>query len=133
VNDSDERAFVRECSVVVMRSCNRNFPGAAPEVSDQFALDVATDEKAIVDAIAALRGEASSLEAIGYLLGADPAQISRHLRGVSGTTLINYIRIARALGYRSKIILERAQTNVLADLRIGSHKVHRAASRRSRI
>jgi hypothetical protein len=40
-----------------MRSCNRNFPGAAREVSDQFALDVAADEKAIVDAIAALRGD----------------------------------------------------------------------------
>jgi citrate lyase gamma subunit len=62
VNDSDERAFVRECSVVVMRSCNRNFPGAAPEVSDQFALDVATDEKAIVDAIAALRERRRALK-----------------------------------------------------------------------
>jgi hypothetical protein len=116
-----------------MRSCNRNFPGAAADVSDQFALDVAADEKAIVDAIAALRGEASSLEAIGYLLGTDPAQISRHLRGVSSTTLTNYIRIARALGYRCKIVLERSKTDVLADLKIGSHKVHRTASRRSRI
>src|ERR1700741_4807348 len=86
-----------------MRSCNRNFPGAAPEVGDQFALDVAADEKAIVDAIAALRGGASSLEAIGYLLGTDPVQISRHLRGVSSTTLTNYIRIAWALGYRCKM------------------------------
>jgi hypothetical protein len=119
--------------VVMMRSCNRAFPGAASEVSDQFASDVASDEKAIVDAIAAVRGEASSIEAIGYLLGTDPAQISRHLRGVSSTTLTNYIRIARALGYRSKIILERAETDVLADLSIGSHKVHRTASRRSRI
>jgi hypothetical protein len=116
-----------------MRSCNRNFPGAAPEVSNQFALDVASDEKAIVDAIAALRGEASSLGAIGYLLGTDPAQISRHLRGVRSTTLTNYIRIARALGYRSKIVLERAETDVLADLRIGAHKVHRTASRRSAV
>jgi hypothetical protein len=119
--------------VIVMRSCNRSFPGAAPDVSDQFAMDVATDERAIVDAIAALRREASSIEAIGYLLGTDPAQISRHLSGVSSTTLTNYIRIARALGYRSKIVLERAETDVLTDLTIGSHKVHRAASRRSRI
>ena len=116
-----------------MRSCNRNFPGAAPEVSDQFALDVAADEKAIVDAIAAVRGEASSLEAIGYLLGADPAQISRYLKGVSSTTLINYIRIARAMGYRCKIVLEQTKTDVLADLKIGSHKVHRTASRHGRI
>lgn len=120
-----------------MRTCNRNFPGADPEVSDQFALEVAADEKAIVDAIAALRGEASSLEAIGYLLGTDPAQISRHLKGVSSTTLTNYLRIARAFGYRCKIILERAKTtgiaqDVLTDLRVGSHKVHRTASRRDR-
>ncbi len=114
-----------------MRTCNRKFPGADPEVSDQFALDVAADEKAIVDAIAALREETSSLEAIGYLLGTDPAQISRHLRGVSSTTLTNYIRIARALGYRCKIVLERAKNDVLPDLRIGSHKVHRTASRRN--
>jgi hypothetical protein len=97
------------CDAIVQSSLSR----AASEVSDQFALDVASDEKAIVDAIAALRGEASSIEAIGYLLGTDPAQISRHLRGVSSTTLTNYIRIARALGYRSKIVLERAETDVL--------------------
>lgn len=100
-----------------MRSCNRNFPGAALEVSDQFALDVAADEKAIVGAIAALRGEASSLEAIGCLLGTDPTQISRYLRGVSSMTLTNYIRIARALGYRPKIVLERAKTDVLVDFK----------------
>jgi hypothetical protein len=121
-----------------MPTCQRSFPGAEPEVSDQFALEVAADEKAIVDAIAALRqGEASSLEAIGYLLGADPAQLSRHLRGVSSTTLTNYLRIARAFGYRCKIILERAKTigdsrDVLADLRVGSHKVPKTASRRDR-
>ena len=121
-----------------MRTCNRNFPGADPEISDQLALEVAADEKAIVDAIAALRqGEASSLEAVGYLLGTDAAQISRHLRGVSSTTLTNYLRIARAFGYRCKIILERAKTvddsqDVLTDLRVGSHKVHRTASRRDR-
>jgi hypothetical protein len=48
-----------------MRTCNMHFPGVDPEVSDQFASDVATDERAIVDVIATVRGEASSLEAIG--------------------------------------------------------------------
>jgi hypothetical protein len=116
-----------------MRTCSRNFPGADPEVGDQFALDVAADETAIVDAIAALRGEDSSFEAIGYLLGTTPAQVSRHLRGASSTSLTNYIRIARALGYRCKIVLERAETGALEELRVGAHPVYRTAARRSRI
>ncbi|OAF13087.1 hypothetical protein AYJ54_44705 [Bradyrhizobium centrolobii] len=98
-------------------------------------MEVAADEKAIVDAIAALRrGNSSSLEAIGYRLGTDPAQISRHLRGVSSTTLTNYLRITRVFGYCCKIILERAKSaddsqDVLTDLRVGSHKVYRTGSK----
>jgi hypothetical protein len=115
-----------------MRTCNRHFPGTDSKISDQMALDVANDEKAIIDAIALLRqNDASSLEAIGFLLGTDSAQISRHLKGTSSTTLTNYLRIARALGYRCKIVMERAETitaskGVLSDLRIGTHMVHTA-------
>lgn len=110
-----------------MRTCNRNFPGTEIEISRQFEADVAADEKAILEAIAALR-QKESLEAIGFLLGADPAQISRHLKGIRSTTLTNYLRIARALGYRCRIVLEKAETNpgasnVLSDLKIAPHKV----------
>jgi hypothetical protein len=110
-----------------MKTCNRHFPGTDPEISQQFQSDVAADEKAIVEAIAALR-EKQSLEAIGFLLGADPAQISRHLKGARSTTLTNYIRIARALGYRCRIVLEKAEStsganDILSDLKIAPHKV----------
>ena len=112
-----------------MRTCNRHFPGTDLNTSQKFEADVAADEKAIVEAIAGLRHK-ESLEVIGYLLGADPAQISRHLKGSRSTTLTNYIRIARALGYRCKIVLEKADTspgaggNILSDLKITPHKVH---------
>ena len=110
-----------------MRTCNRNFPGTELEISRQFEADVTADEKAIIEAIAALR-QKESLEAIGFLLGADPAQISRHLKGTRSTTLTNYIRIARALGYRCKIVLEKAETSsgagdILSNLKIAPHKV----------
>jgi hypothetical protein len=110
-----------------MKTCNRHFPGTELEISRQFQSDVAADEKAIVEAIAALR-QKESLEAIGFLLGADPAQISRHLKGTRSTTLTNYIRIARALGYRCKIVLEKAEPSVgagdvLSELKIAPHKV----------
>ena len=81
---------------------NRQFNGVDTAISDKLALDVAADEEAIVDAIAALRREASSFESIAYLLRTDPGQVSRYLRGESGTTLTNYLRIARIFGYRCK-------------------------------
>jgi hypothetical protein len=110
-----------------MRTCNRNFPGTDLGISQQLETDVAADEKAIVDAIARLR-QNQSLEAIGFLLGADPAQLSRHLKGTRSTTLTNYLRIARALGYRCEIVLTKAETgsvtqDALSDLKITPHKV----------
>jgi hypothetical protein len=113
-----------------MRTCNRNFPGVDRDASDRLAGEVAADEKAMIDAIAALRQkEASTLEAIGFLMGTDPGQISRYLKGTSSTTLTNYIKIARALGYRSRLVLEKADapggaSRLLSDLRIPGHKVH---------
>jgi len=120
----------------MMRTCNRHFPGTDRDTSDGYARDVAADEKALIDAIEELRQkEASSLEAIGYLMGADPAQLSRYLKGTRSTTLTNYLRIARALGYRTKLILEKADvtdasSQVLSDLKIVPHQVRRAPHRR---
>ena len=95
-----------------MKTCNRNFPGTERTTSDGHARDVAIDEKAMIDAISELRQkESSSLEAIGYLMGADPAQLSRYLKGTHSTTLTNYLRIARALGYRSRLVLEKADVS----------------------
>src|ERR1700761_408495 len=113
-----------------MRTCNRHFPGTDLGTSQKLESDVAADEKAIVEAIAALRRK-ESLEAIGFLLGADPAQISRHLKGSRSTTLTNYLRIARVLGYRCRLVLEKADCsldtgNILSDLKITPHKVKSA-------
>ena len=76
-----------------------HLPGHRSHHKRRYARDVAIDEKAMIDAISELRQkESSSLEAIGYLMGADPAQLSRYLKGTRSTTLTNYLRIARALG-----------------------------------
>jgi hypothetical protein len=119
-----------------MRTRTRDFPGADHETSERLAFDVAGDEKAIIDGLLERRQENPvSLEAIGFLLGADPSQISRYLNGTSSVTLTNYLRIARALGFRCRIVLEAADavpgSTPLSDLRIGSHKVCSARRRRS--
>lgn len=99
-----------------MRTCNRNFPGTDQATSDRYAREVAEDEAAFVAAIREARQEKSaSLEAIAFLLGAEAAQLSRHLKGASSTGLTNYLRIARALGYRCRIVLEKADEGAHAD------------------
>jgi transcriptional regulator with XRE-family HTH domain len=118
-----------------MRTRTRDFPGADDEASERLALDVAHDEEAIINAILELRrSNPISLEAIGFLLGTDPSQISRYLKGNSSVTLTNYLRMARALGYRCRIVLEAADAGgpenaALSDLKIASHKV--CSARRS--
>lgn len=111
-----------------MRTRTRDFPGADLETSERLASEVASDEKTIISEILGLRRDnPMSLEAIGFLLGADPSQLSRYLNGTSGVTLTNYLRIARALGFRCRIVLEPADAGpgntALPNLRIASHKV----------
>ena len=97
-----------------------------------MALDVAQDEEAIIHSVLELRRtDPMSLEAMGFLLGTGAGQISRYLNRSASVTVTNYLRIARALGYRCRIVLERADTlrpgqQPLADLRIEPHKVSRA-------
>lgn len=114
-----------------MRPENRhsNFPGTDRSTSDRLAAEVAADEQSIVAAIRELReSEAISLEALGFLLGADAAQLSRHLKGTCATSLTNYLRIARALGFRCRIVLERVEpagrgAHIVSNLKISPHKV----------
>lgn len=111
-----------------MRTRTRDFPGADRETNERFTQDVARDEEAIINGILELRRRNPiSLEALGFLLGTDPSQVSRYLNGTSSVTLTNYIRIARALGYRCRMTLERADTGPPdtppLDLSIASHKV----------
>lgn len=113
-----------------MRTRSRDFPGTDHETSERLAMEVARDEEAIINAILELRqANPMSLEAIAFLLGTDPSQISRYLKGNSHVTLTNYLRIARALGCRCRIVLEAADAvgtgnAALSDLRIASHKVY---------
>lgn len=92
-------------------------------------------EKAIVASIRSLREqeavsllreqEAVSLEEIGFVLGVGPGQISRYLSDACGTTLKNYLRIARALGYRCRIVFEKLEedSRLTSDLKISAHRV----------
>lgn len=113
-----------------MRACRKDFPGVDRQTSNRLALDVKTDEEMIVGALAELRRTAPvSLEALGYLLGSDPAQLSRYLKGSCSISLTNYVRIARALGYRCKISFEEAdnstlKSNPLDELKITAHQVY---------
>ena len=115
-----------------MRTRVRDFPGTDHETSERLALEVARDEEAIISEILELRRmNPMSLEAIGFLLGTDPSQISRYLKGNSSVTLTNYLRIARALGYRCRMVFEPADSEgagkaPLTDLRIATHKVSNA-------
>ena len=97
-----------------------------------MALDVAQDEEAIIHSVMELRRTSPmSLEAMGFLLGTGAGQISRYLNRSAGVTITNYLRIARALGYRCRIVLEKADGSQpgqqpLSDLRIEPHKVTNA-------
>lgn len=119
-----------------MRTRTRDFPGVEHETSELLAREVASDEKLIIDEVLAKRRDnGMSLESIGFMLGADPSQISRYLNGTSSVTLTNYLRIARALGFRCRIVLEPADSGVgdtsLTDLRLEPHKVCNVRRRRT--
>lgn len=81
--------------------------------------DVAADEKAAIDALCDLRRiSAISFETIGF--------ISRYLNRTSSVTLTSYLRIARCLGYRCRILLEKAEDGSeqsVANLNNVSHRI----------
>jgi hypothetical protein len=90
----------------------RTFAGADDRASERMASDVAIDEKRLLTQLGSLRSsEGVSLEALAFLLGAQPAQLSRHLAGKCGTQLANYLRIARALGYRCEVTFRKVDVD----------------------
>lgn len=106
----------------------KDFPGTDRRTNDQLVNEITADEKAIVAAIRSLREkEAVSLEEIGFLLGVGAGQISRYLSGSCGTTLTNYLRIVRALGYRCRVVFERLEeagdSRTASDQKIPPHRV----------
>lgn len=88
--------------------------------------DVELDEEAAIAAITELRrAGAISFETIGFLLGTGANQISRYLNRSASITLTNYLRIARSLGYRCRIVLERVEDDTemsLSNLNTVSHR-----------
>lgn len=112
-----------------MRTAHRHFPGTDSGTSDALAAEVSDDLSAIIAALRQLRQRKSlSLEELGFLLGCDGARLSRQLKGIGSITLSNYLRIARALGYRCRITLEKADSaggrdDLISNVRISSHKV----------
>lgn len=110
-----------------MRTRTRDFPGTDNNSGERMKRDVDADESAAIEMIAGLRRSGgTSLEAIGFMLGTGPNQISRYLNRSAGVTLTNYLRIARCLGYRCKIVLEEAQDSnelSLSALNTVSHRV----------
>ena len=92
-----------------MSARHKTFPGTDRETSDLLASDVTADETAIIAALPELKEQESvSLEELAFLLGTQAAQLSRHLNGTCETSLMNYLRLARALGYRSRIVFDKA-------------------------
>lgn len=72
--------------------------------------DVEADEQAAIAAIKELRrADGISFEAIGFMLGTGGQQISKYLNQSASITLTNYLRIARSLGYRCRIVLDRVE------------------------
>ena len=111
-----------------MRTRTRDFPGTDPETNRRLTEDVERDEATIINGLIEIRRKNQiSFEVIGFLLGSDASLISRNLRG-SGVTLTNFLRIARALGYRCRVSFEKADeteldTGAIRNLEITSHKV----------
>ena len=116
-----------------MSARQKTFPGTDRETSDLFASDVTADEAAIIAALRELRElENVSLEELAFVLGTQAAQLSRHLNGTCETSLMNYLRLARALGYRSRIIFDKAEPagNRIQDASKRKSSSHKVASRR---
>ena len=87
--------------------------------------DVAADEKALI----------GSVEPGSHRLPDGRRSGPAFALSEGSTTLTNYLRTARALGYRTKLILEKADvtdasSQVLSDLKIAPHQVRRAPPRR---
>jgi transcriptional regulator with XRE-family HTH domain len=106
-----------------MPSPRHDFPGLEPDVSARFAADVAADEKAIVEMIAALRKQRKrAQEELAFVLGSSAGDLSRIERGLQSPTMRNVLRIARAMGFRARLVFEEAEGDT-ESARVGKHAV----------
>lgn len=101
----------------------RDFPGLNAQTSATMLRDVEQDEAAFIDALSRLRRENKiSLEALAYVLGMAGGHISRYLKQGTNMSLVNYLRISRALGYRCRIQFERVDEGGVLSLNNVAHR-----------
>jgi len=101
----------------------RNFPGLNAQTSATMLRDVEEDEAALIDALSRLRRENKiSLETLAYVLGTAGGHISRYLKQGTNMSLVNYLRISRALGYRCRIQFEKVDDEGVRSLDKVAHR-----------
>jgi transcriptional regulator with XRE-family HTH domain len=104
-----------------------NFRGIDEPQGCRMDADVAGDEQEMIERLSQLRQASGiSLETLGFMIGTAGGHVSRYLRQGGRVTLANYIRIARALGYRSRIVFERVDDDG------GAQSLNKVAHRVSR-
>lgn len=104
-----------------MRRCAYGiFPGLCPNQRNHAALE--QDEAALIEALSRLRRENKiSLETLAYVLGTEGGHISRYLKQGTNMSLVNYLRISRALGYRCRIQFEKVDHEGVRSLNKVAH------------
>ena len=111
---------------------SKGFPGLDRETAERFTSDVSAQEKQFIDALRAGRADENiSLEELGFLIGISSGQLSRYASGECALTITNYLRIARALGYRPQVTWEKISDPAeaaLPNMKVLPHKVMRSQS-----
>ncbi len=101
----------------------RDFPGLNAQTNATMLRDVEDDEAALIDALSRLRHENKiSLETLAYVLGTAGGHISRYLKQGTNMSLVNYLRISRALGYRCRIHFEKVDDEGVRSLNKVAHR-----------
>lgn len=105
------------------------FQGLDDVESDQMASEVAHDELLMLDALAQQRRSAGiSFETLAFMLGTAAGRISRLFDPESRISMRNYLLIARALGFRVRVVFEKVDDGRAHQL---NKVAHRLAPRRS--
>lgn len=95
---------------------------ADAETNVSMLRDIEQDERALLEALSGLRTKNKiSLETLAYVLGASGDHISKYLRSGASISFVNYLRIARALGYRCRVHFERVDEGGVAPLNKVAH------------
>lgn len=104
----------------------RKFQGLDEANSGRMDADVACDEHDMIEALAQLRHTAGiSLETLAFMLGTAGGHVSRRLKQGGNINLTNYLQIARALGYRARIVFEKVDDGGAPSLNKVAHRVSR--------